>query len=109
MLPLGYTLDIQSEWTAISTHGEQSRAAVMIISRVQKWGNSQGLRLPKQVLDLAEIALGEQVEIAVANHQIVVKKTARPKFELAELVRRIPKGYRTKEVDWGSPKGKEAW
>jgi antitoxin MazE len=81
----------------------------MIISRIQKWGNSQGLRLPKQVLELAEIALGEQVEIAVANRQIMVKKAVRPKFELAELVKRIPKGHRTQEVDWGSPMGKEAW
>jgi antitoxin MazE len=81
----------------------------MICSRVQKWGNSQGLRLPKQVLELADIAVGEEVEIAVANHQIVVRKAARPKYNLAELVSRIPKDYQAQEVDWGQPVGKEAW
>ena len=81
----------------------------MMVTRVQKWGNSQGLRLPKQVLDLADIAVGEEVEIAVTNHQIIVKKTARPKYDLAELVARIPKGYKAKEVDWGRPVGKEEW
>ena len=81
----------------------------MMVSRVQKWGNSQGLRLPKQVLDLADIAVGEEVEIAVTNHQIIVKKAARPKFDIAELVSRIPKGYKAKEVAWGRPVGKEEW
>jgi antitoxin MazE len=81
----------------------------MIVSRVQKWGNSQGLRLPKQVLDLAEIAVGEEVEIAVVNHQIVVKKSNKPKYDLAELVKRIPRGYKVQETDWGPPRGKEAW
>jgi antitoxin MazE len=81
----------------------------MIVSKVQKWGNSQGLRLSKQVLDLADISVGDAVEIVVQSQQIVVKKVARPKYDLAELVARIPKEYRAKEVDWGSPRGKEAW
>jgi antitoxin MazE len=81
----------------------------MIVSRVQKWGNSQGLRLPKQVLELADIAVGEQVEIAVANRQIVVKKSKRPKYDLAELVKRIPRRRKANEVDWGSPVGREEW
>lgn len=81
----------------------------MIVSRVQKWGNSQGLRLPKQVLELADIAVGEEVEIAVANCQIVVKKSRRAKFNLTELVKRIPKGHKAKEVNWGQPAGKEVW
>jgi antitoxin MazE len=98
-VPKGYTLDIQN----------LMRGASMIVSRVQKWGNSQGLRLPKQVLDLADIAIGEEVEIAVANQQIVVKKTTRPKYNLAELVSRIPQGYKTKEVDWGRAVGQEEW
>ena len=96
----GYTLDIQC------FNGKES---TMIVSRVQKWGNSQGLRLPKQVLELAQIAVGEQVEIAVANRQIVVKKSKRPKYDLAELVKRIPKRYKAKEVDWGSAVGREEW
>jgi antitoxin MazE len=81
----------------------------MLVSRVQKWGNSQGLRLPKQLLELAGIAVGEEVEIAVADHQITVRKAARPKLDLADLVARIPKDYKAQEVDWGRPVGKEAW
>lgn len=81
----------------------------MMTSKVQKWGNSQGLRLPKQVLDLADIAVGEDVEIVVGERQILIKKVRRPKFDLAELVARIPKGYKPKEVGFGPAVGKEEW
>ena len=80
-----------------------------MVTRVQKWGNSQGLRLSKQILHLANIAVGDHVEIIVGDHQILVKKIARAKFDLTELVSRIPKGYRAQEVDFGPPVGKEAW
>ena len=81
----------------------------MMVSKVQKWGNSQGLRLSKHVLDLADISVGDDVEIVVAAHQITVKKVRRTKFDLADLVSRIPKGYKAKEVGFGPPVGKEDW
>ena len=79
----------------------------MMRSRVQKWGNSQGLRLSKQVLELADIAVGDEVEIIVGEGQILVKKRRKTKYDLADLVARIPKGYRAKEVGFGPPVGEE--
>ena len=78
-------------------------------TRVQKWGNSQGLRLSKQVLDRADIAVGDQVEIIVGDRQILIKKVGPTKYDLAELVSRIPKGYKATEADFGPPVGREAW
>ena len=77
----------------------------MMVSKVQRWGNSQGLRLSKQLLDQAE------VEIVVGEHQILVKKIAlsKPKYDIKELVARIPKGYKAKEVTFGPAVGKEEW
>lgn len=80
----------------------------MMVTKVQKWGNSQGLRLSKQVLDLADIAIGDDVQIIVGDGQITVKK-AGSKYDLAELVARIPKRYKATEVDFGPPVGKEEW
>jgi antitoxin MazE len=81
----------------------------MLVAKVQRWGNSQGVRLPKAVLDLAGIEVGDSVEIEVSDRHIVVTRVARPKYDLAELVARIPKGYKATEVDFGPPVGKEAW
>ena len=77
--------------------------------KIRKWGNSQGLRLPKGVLERARIQVGDAVEIAVGEHEIVVRKAKRPKYDLAELVSRIPKDYQPEEVDFGPPQGREEW
>jgi antitoxin MazE len=81
----------------------------MVLAKVQKWGKSQGLRLSRQVLDLAEIEVGDDLEIIVGQRQILMRKIARPKFDLSELVTRIPKDYRAEEIDFGPPVGKEQW
>lgn len=84
---------------------------LMMVSKVQKWGNSQGLRLSRQLLDQADINVGDEVEIVVSERQILVTKAARPgpKYDIRELVSRIPKGHKAKEVSFGPAVGKEEW
>ena len=69
----------------------------MTVGKIQKWGNSQGIRLSRQILDLANIDVGDDVEVIATEQQIVVRKRQSSKFDLAELVARIPKGYKPEE------------
>jgi antitoxin MazE len=85
------------------------KEALMMKAKLQKWGNSQGLRLSKQTLDLADFAVGDEVEVVVGDSQILIRKTPRPRYDLAELVSRIPKGYQVEEADLGPPVGREEW
>ena len=78
-----------------------------MVTRVQRWGNSQGIRLAKHVLENARIAVDDDVEVVAGKDQIVIKKVARPKFVLAEMVARMPKDYRANEESFGKPVGKE--
>ena len=80
-----------------------------MVARVQKWGNSQGLRFPKHVLESADIAVGDDVEVIPQEGQIVIKKVSKPKFELSEMVSRMPRKYRAREEGYGAPVGKEEW
>jgi len=82
-----------------------------MVTKVQKWGNSQGLRLSRQLLEDAEIAVGDEVEVAVQDGVIVVAPVKRPrgKHSLRELIKRIPRDYVAEEVDWGHPAGREVW
>ena len=82
-----------------------------MIAKVQKWGNSQGLRLTKQLLSDAEITVGDPVDVAVREGAIVVTpvRNVRSKYDLRELVKRIDNDYEGGEIDWGTPAGKEAW
>lgn len=82
-----------------------------MVTRIQKWGNSQGLRLAKQVLEDARLAVGDDVDVTARDGLIVIApaRRIRGRQSLKELVSRIPKGYKTEEADWGEPVGREAW
>ena len=82
-----------------------------MVTKIQKWGNSQGLRLAKQVLEDAHITVGDDVDVTVRDGVIVVvpARRIRGKRSLKELVERIPKNYKTEETDWGRPVGNEVW
>jgi antitoxin MazE len=80
-------------------------------TRVQKWGNSQGLRFSKGVLEQAAIAVGDEVSVSARRGQIVVTPTVRVrgKYQLKDLLSRMPKQSAPREVEWGKPEGREVW
>ena len=82
-----------------------------MVTKVQKWGNSQGLRLAKRLLADAGIAVGDDVDVTARDGVIVIApvRRVRGKRSLEELVSQIPKNHKTAEVDWGEPVGREAW
>lgn len=82
-----------------------------MVTKVQSWGNSQGLRLNKQILEDAHVAVGDDVDVAVRNGVIVATpiKRRQGKVTLRQLVARIPKGYKPEETDWGMRVGREVW
>lgn len=80
-----------------------------MVAKVQKWGNSQGLRLPKYLLESADIAIGDDVEVIAQEGQILIKKVSKRKFDLAEMVSRMPRNYKVHEEDFGEQVGKEEW
>jgi antitoxin MazE len=82
-----------------------------MITRIQKWGNSQGLRLSKTLLSDAGIDVGDAVNVVVHNGVLIVTPVRRVRggLDLRDLVRRIPKDYKPGELDLGSPVGREVW
>ena len=82
-----------------------------MVTKVKSWGNSQGLRLSKRILEDARVSVGDEVDVVVRDGIIVVKpvKRSRGKVSLRKLVARIPKSYRPEEADWGAAVGREAW
>lgn len=82
-----------------------------MLAKIQKWGNSQGLRLAKTLLADAQLEVGDEVDISVKDGIMIVTpaKRTRGRYKLKDLVERIPENYQTSEVNWGEPVGKEAW
>ena len=83
-----------------------------MITKVQKWGNSQGLRLSKELLLDADIGVGDAVDVSVRDGVIVVVPARRVRggLDLQKLVDAIPEDYEPGgELDWGPPAGREVW
>ena len=82
-----------------------------MLAKIQKWGNSQGLRLTKNLLEDAQLDVGDQVDINVKNGIMIVRPTRRirGRYQLKDLVASIPQNYETGEVDWVGPVGREIW
>ncbi len=82
-----------------------------MLTKIQRWGNSQGLRLARQVLEDARISVGDDVDVTTRDGLIVIApaRRIRGKRSLQELVSRIPKDYKPEEMEWGEAVGKEVW
>jgi len=80
-------------------------------TKIQKWGNSQGLRLPKVLLNEIQSTVGDEVKVYSQEGKIIIEpiKQIRGKFSLQSLVEKIPKKYEAEEINWGKPTGKEEW
>ncbi|MFW6262470.1 MAG: AbrB/MazE/SpoVT family DNA-binding domain-containing protein [Thermotogota bacterium] len=74
-------------------------------TKVQKWGNSNAIRIPKPIIKEAHLSENDQVEVKVESGNIIICPIKKHKT----LKERI-KGYepqKCSEWDTGSPKGKE--
>ena len=82
-----------------------------MITKVQKWGNSQGLRLSKELLADVRIDVGDSVDVTVHDGALVIQPARRVRggIDLEQLVGRIPEGYKPEVPDWGPPVGREVW
>ncbi len=70
-------------------------------TKIQKWGNSQGIRFSKEILEKVHLIVGDEVEIVVQNKQTLVKAVSekRKKYKLKDLIQQIPKDYNACEED----------
>jgi antitoxin MazE len=82
-----------------------------MITKVQKWGNSQGLRLSKELLADVRIDVGDAVDVTVHGGSLVITPARRVRggIDLEQLVGRIPDDYQPEDLDWGPPVGREVW
>jgi len=77
-----------------------------MLAKIQKWGNSQGVRIPKSILNSAHFSDGEEVEIIAQDGRIVIEHTKRHK-SLKERLKDYDGDYQCSEWDTGSPEGQE--
>ena len=83
---------------------------------LQKWGNSQGVRLPKVLIEPLGLTPGTEVDLMVSAdaESIVIRRSERSRsvrgrYRIEDLVSRMPPDSETTEFEWGKAVGKELW
>jgi antitoxin MazE len=79
-------------------------------STISTWGNSQGLRFPKDVMKELHLSIGDKVKIFIENQKIIIEpmKPSREKYDINDLVDEIPQNYKAHE-EFDTKVGLEEW
>ncbi len=76
-------------------------------AKVQRWGNSLGLRIPKALAQDAKLEPGSPVELKVIGGKLVVSAIGQPRFTLRQLLAGVTKKNLHGETFAGPRRGRE--
>ncbi len=78
-------------------------------SKIQMWGNSLALRIPKPFAIEAGLDRDTAVEISFKQGKLVISKATQDEYSLTELLNGINSENIHHEVDFGISVGNEVW
>ncbi len=95
----------------------QKEKSYAVQTNIRRWGNSQGIRLSKEILTQMDLKEDDTVGINIYDGKMTIEKINKPKY--LNLTERLEAFYKrpideiyvesTQEVDVGDPKGNEIW
>ena len=80
-----------------------------MITRIQKWGNSLGLRIPRALAEDADVGEGSPVDISLRRGSLVIRPVKRQEYRLEELLDEVKPSNLHEEIEVSGPVGGEAW
>lgn len=73
---------------------------------LRAWGNSQGIRIPKNIIERLDLKVSDVLNIEIENDAIVLRKQfVHKSFE--DRLKEYNGKITVSEYDWGEPKGRE--
>lgn len=78
-------------------------------TRVQKWGNSLAIRIPKSFAAEVNIEQDAVVDISIEDGRVVVTPLSTSSFTLEQLLAQVTAENLHSEVDTGTAVGQEVW
>ena len=95
-------MGIDDVYTYVYTSG-------MNTTTIQKWGNSLGIRIPKEVAHETRMREGCIISLSVEGETLTLRHAKKPTHTLKSLLRGFDKKTQHTEVDWGPARGSEVW
>ena len=81
----------------------------MTTTRIKKWGNSYGIRIPKEQLEKLGIQPDDMVEIRSESGHLTVTPVQKPEYTLDELLAQMTPENLHDAVQTGKATGAEVW
>ena len=78
-------------------------------TRIQKWGNSLALRIPKSFANEVGLEQDSSVEVSLKDGKLVISSAAKSKLTLKRLLAQVTRDNRHSEVDTEPAVGSEVW
>jgi len=78
-----------------------------MVTKIQKWGNSLGIRIPKSFAKEAQVGAGSRVDLAVKAGRLTITPIRPQGYDLETLLAGVTPANLHAEVDTGKPMGSE--
>ena len=78
-------------------------------TKVQKWGNSLAIRIPKLFAQNIRLRNDDRVELLIENGKLIISPIIDEEYTLEELLSGVTVDNLHSEIDMGKPVGKEIW
>ena len=79
------------------------------VSKIQKWGNSQGIRIPKKMLETLNLKVNDSISIEEGENCLKIKKVEEKLSNIEKLFLNYDGKYEKIDLDWDNEVGKEIW
>ncbi len=80
-----------------------------MITKVQKWGNSLAVRIPRTIAEDTHLISGKSVDMPVHDGQIMIVPSRHQQYKLNELLSDVTSRNRHAEISTGNTSGREVW
>ena len=77
--------------------------------KLQKWGNSKGIRIPTNVIKDLKIHENDRLELVKEGDKIIITKKSNNYFSLIDRISEYEGKNLCQEFDWGDAMGDEIW
>jgi len=79
-------------------------------TKIQKWGNSFGVRLPMDIIQENGLGSGTPVKISKKKNKIIIEYSSQNRNNnLRDLLSQVKSDNLHNESDWGDSQGQEVW
>ncbi len=78
-------------------------------ARLQKWGNSDGIRIPSSILKTLNLKTNDMVNLEQVEDKIIISKPKKNKISLQKKFNEYHGENLVKDFVWDENRGKEIW